>query len=138
MCMLIKVYRSEYDSFAGNGGLSLRRVSTVKRILKFQKRLNDTEAEDEWFGKRVTLIPETKVAQGGQESHFAVEDYYYDNPLGFHVRNGGQDLADGVWKDPTQRKKIFDYCRELNIIMPMKLERERCAGDNLEGKIGTA
>ncbi|TVY38460.1 hypothetical protein LOCC1_G007301 [Lachnellula occidentalis] len=129
--------RSEYDGFAGNGGLSLRKVSTVKRILKFQARLNDTDAEDEWFGKRVTSIPGTKVAQGGQETHFAVEDYYYDNPLGFHVRNGGQDLADGVWKDPAQRKKIFDYCRELNIIMPMKLERERCAEDNLQGRVGT-
>jgi hypothetical protein len=44
--------------------------------------------------------------------------------MGFHVRDGGEGLADDVWKN-----------YELAMIMPMKLERERCVGDNKEGLI---
>jgi hypothetical protein len=127
--------RHANDRFAGNGGLSLRRISAVKRVLKFQKRYNDTEPEDEWFGKRLTLMPGAKVATGAQEDHFAVEDIYHEKPMGYHARDGSEHLADDVWKDPIKRKKNFEYCPELAIIMPMKLERERCDGDNKQGEI---
>ncbi|KAH8683140.1 hypothetical protein BGZ60DRAFT_560862 [Tricladium varicosporioides] len=127
--------RTADDRFAGNGGLSLRRLSAVKRILSFQSRYNDTEPEDEWFGKRMVVLPGAKVATGQDEDHFAVENVWHEKPMGFHVRDGGQTLHDDVWKDPTKRKKNFDYCPELAIIMPMKLERERCEGDNKQGEI---
>ncbi|RAL67453.1 hypothetical protein DID88_008208 [Monilinia fructigena] len=127
--------RVENDRFAGNGGLSFRRISAVKKILGFQSRYNDTAPEDEWYGKRITLLPGARVASGEKEDHFSVEDRYHDKPMGFHVRDGGEVLPDNVWKDPTQRRKIFDYCPELAMIMPMKLERERCAGDNKMGEI---
>ncbi|KAF4630406.1 hypothetical protein G7Y89_g7731 [Cudoniella acicularis] len=127
--------RTATDSFAGNGGLSLRRLSAVKRILSFQSRYNDTEPEDEWFGRRMTAVPGAKVASGGDEDHFAVENVWHEKPLGYHVRDGGTNLHDDVWKDPAKRKKNFDYCPELAIIMPMKLERERCDGDNKQGEI---
>lgn len=127
--------RSKNDRFSGNGGLSLRRISTVKRILGFQSRYNDTEPEDEWFGKRITVLPGATVASTAEEKQFAVEDSYFERPMGYHVRDGGTNLADDVWKNPTKRKSNFEYCPELAMIMPMKLERERCSGDNKEGKI---
>jgi len=127
--------RSANDRFAGNGGLSIRRVSVIKQVLEFQTRYNDTEPEDEWFGKRVVTLPGAKVANGEQEQRFSVEDIWHPKPLGFHVRDGGTNLADAVWKDPTRRKANFEYCPELVMIMPMKLERERCEGDNKEGEI---
>ncbi|XMA12406.1 hypothetical protein WAI453_005197 [Rhynchosporium graminicola] len=127
--------RTVDDRFAGNGGLSLRRISAVKKILGFQSRYNDTEPEDEWFGKRITVLPGAKVANGKQEDHFAVEDIWHEKPMGFHVRDGGKALSDDVWKNSDRRKGNFEYCPELAIIMPMKLERERCQGDNREGEI---
>ncbi|CAL3965921.1 hypothetical protein PZA11_002736 [Diplocarpon coronariae] len=127
--------RTEGDKFAGNGGLSLRRISTVRKVLGFQSRYNDTEPEDEWFGKRITVLPGAKVANGAQEDHFSVEDVWHDKPMGYHVRDGGESLSDNVWKSPDRRKGNFDYCPELAMIMPMKLERERCDGDNKEGEI---
>jgi len=75
------------------------------------------------------------VAKGAQEATLSVEEIYHDNPIGFHVRDGGTRLADGVWKDPERRKGIFRYCPELSMIMPMKLERERCEGDNRMGAV---
>ncbi|KAF5879306.1 uncharacterized protein Bfra_006514 [Botrytis fragariae] len=123
------------DHFAGNGGLSFRRISTVKRILGFQSRINDTAPEDEWYGKRITVLPGARVASGEKEDHFSVEDRYHERPMGFHVRDGGKVLPEDVWRDPDQRKKIFEYCPELAMIMPMKLERQRCPGDNRKGEL---
>jgi hypothetical protein len=106
----------------------------VKRILGFQSRYNDTEPEDEWFGKRITVLPGAKVATGEKESHLSVEDMYFPKPMGYHVRDGGETLADDVWMDPKKRKANFEYCPELAMIMPMKLEQERCpSGDGLGG-----
>lgn len=102
--------------------------------MTFQERYNDTEPEDEWFGKRLWVLPNHKVA-AGTDGRLAVEDVYFDNPMGFHVREG-KNLKDEVWKSQEQRKKIFQYCPELSMIMDMKLERERCDGDNGEGGIG--
>jgi len=126
--------RTPDDRFSGNGGLSLRRVSAIKRVLGFQARYNNTEPEDEWFGKRMYILPGAKVASGS-DGMLAVEDVYMENPMGFHVRNGGQQLADAVWKNQKQRQDIFQYCPELSLVMDMKLERERCPGDNKEGEI---
>ncbi|KAK2000073.1 hypothetical protein LX36DRAFT_572944 [Colletotrichum falcatum] len=127
--------RTPDDRFSGNGGLSLRRVSSIRRVLEFQERYNNTEAEDEWFGKRLWVMQGEKVAHG-KKGVLAVEDIYMEKPMGYHVRDGGNSLSDTVWKDPKQRKKIFNYCPELSMIMDMKLERERCEGDNGEGGIG--
>jgi hypothetical protein len=109
----------------------------VKQILSFQSRFNDTYPEDEWFGARVSVLPGAKVANGDEEAHFSVEDIWHETPMGYHVRDGGTYLADAVWKSRIQRQKIFGYCPELSMIMPMKLERERCPNDNGEGLIVT-
>lgn len=76
-----------------------------------------------------------KVAHGNK-GVLAVEDVYMEKAMGYHVRDGGRSLSDTVWKNATQRKKILDYCPEISMIMDMKLERERCDGDNREGGIG--
>ncbi|KAF8859596.1 hypothetical protein BDZ45DRAFT_353050 [Acephala macrosclerotiorum] len=123
---------SATDRFAGNGGLSLRRMSAVRQILNFQARYNDTEPEDEWFGKRLTVLPGAKVASGAQKDHFSVEEVWHDKPMGYHVQ---ADLAEDVWMNPARRKGNFEYCPELAMIMDMKLERERCEGDNRQGEI---
>ncbi|KAI4603509.1 hypothetical protein KJ359_003321 [Pestalotiopsis sp. 9143b] len=126
--------RTADDRFSGNGGLSLRRVSAIQRVLKFQERTNDTGPEDEWFGTRLWVLPGAKVASG-TDGQLAVEDTYIPNPMGYHVRDGGNNLHDAVWQDPTQRKAIFEYCPELSLIMNMKLEVERCPGDDRHGNL---
>lgn len=127
--------RTPDDKFAGNGGLSIRRVSVIKRILGFQQRENNTQPEDEWFGKRIVSMPMLKAASAADAKHFAVEDVYHENPMGYHLRMGQGHLPEGVWKNKDQRKKILEYCPDVKIILPMKLERERCEGDNREGFI---
>ncbi|KAL7950897.1 hypothetical protein V8C42DRAFT_359685 [Trichoderma barbatum] len=124
--------RIDDSRFSGYGGLSLRRVSVIKQILSFQARFNDSEAEDEWFGKRLWVLPGAKIASGLDDA-IAVEDAYMERPMGYHVREGGSNLNEYVWGDAAWRREIFEYCPELSIIMDMKLERQRCPDDDGNG-----
>lgn len=124
------------DRYSGNGGLTLRRVSAIRRVLSFQARRNDSEPEDEWFGKRLLSLPSERVTSSS-DPIFTVEDIYHERPMGYHVRGGGgEGMADAVWKDRERRRGIFEYCPELGLVMDMKLEVERCEGDNGQGGIG--
>jgi hypothetical protein len=104
----------------------------IQRILSFQTRFNDSESEDEWFGKRLWVLPGARVASK-MDGAIAVEDVYMEKPMGYHIRNGGGDLNDEIWGNVTRRKEILEYCPELSMIMDMKLERERCPDDNGNG-----
>jgi hypothetical protein len=127
--------RAKHDRYASSGGLSLRRISAIREVLKFQSRPNDTEAEDEWFSKRIILLPSAKMTDRAQAETFSVDTVRLNEPTGYHVAAAGERLSDGVWNDPERRRKNFEYCPKLSILMPMKLERERCDGDNKKGEI---
>ncbi|KOS19308.1 hypothetical protein ESCO_000164 [Escovopsis weberi] len=124
--------RSGDDRFSGHGGLSLRRVSVIKRVLGFQSRANNTEPEDVWFGKRVAALPGARVASR-LDGVLSVEDVYAERPMGFHVRGGGAALGGELWADAGRRRAMLEYCPELSIVMDMKLERERCPDDDGDG-----
>lgn len=52
---------AEEDRFGGNGGLSLRRVSSIIDVLKHQQRQDDTEPEDIWLTDRLGHRPGTFI-----------------------------------------------------------------------------
>ncbi|KAL6909011.1 hypothetical protein GGI43DRAFT_379837 [Trichoderma evansii] len=124
--------RIDDGRFSGNGGLSLRRVSVIKQILSFQVRFNDSEPEDEWFGKRLWVLPGAKVASE-LDGAIAVEGVDMERPMGYHIREGGLNLNEEIWGAAARRKEILEYCPELSMIIDMKLERERCPDDNGNG-----
>ncbi|POR36169.1 Uncharacterized protein TPAR_03642 [Tolypocladium paradoxum] len=95
LCSNSETSRPEDEGFAGYGGLSLRRVSTIKKALGFQKRRNDSGPEDEWFGKRITSIPGEKVANGSK-GVFTVENSLMDKPMGYYTPNHGRGLKKDV------------------------------------------
>lgn len=121
------------DGFSAHGGLSLRRVSVVKRVLEFQKWYNDSAPEDDWFAKRLQPLPGVKVLSGFHKA-FAVENKVVDRPMGYYAPDRGRRLDSEVWSVPETRRKIFEYCPELRYVMDMKLERERCPEDDKRGK----
>jgi hypothetical protein len=55
--------------------------------------------------------------------------------MGYHVHVVDGHLPEEVWKKRENRQRIFDYCPEISMIMDMKLERERCEGDDGEGRL---
>lgn len=95
-------------------------MSAVKWVLAFQSRHNNSEPEDEWFVKRLSAMPDERVASR-LHGAFAVQSVPAERPMGYHVPSGG---AYDMWRDPVMRRKSLDYCPELSLIMDMKLERE--------------
>ncbi|KAL9031621.1 MAG: hypothetical protein Q9196_000378 [Gyalolechia fulgens] len=115
-----------HGQWRGGGGLSLRRVSRIQQVLKFQTRQDDVEPEDKWLADRIKVLPGVKLPKAEAEKRFAVEGIWDEKPLGIHVPSSNEVLHTDVWDDPGQRKKILEYCPEIKMIMTMKLERERC------------
>ncbi|KAH7203378.1 hypothetical protein BKA60DRAFT_545966 [Fusarium oxysporum] len=124
----------ENKNFAVYGDLSLRRVSAIKQILSFQSRYNDSASEDSWFGTRLEVLPDAKVAMTSDRP-FAVQNNITSKPMGYNLQTRGNLVDQDVWKYPEARKEAMEYCPELHIILSMKLEKERCPGDNLIGQI---
>ena len=104
--------------YGGNGGLSLRRVSSIIAVLRHQQRQNFSEPEDVWLTERLGHLPNTQVANGSESMKFSAESIWYDEPLGYHTGGGGI-LAGGVWGSQEHRQHIWDYCPEMKITLDM-------------------
>ncbi|KAL8810980.1 MAG: hypothetical protein Q9200_002170 [Gallowayella weberi] len=115
-----------YGQWRGGGGLSLRRVSRIQQVLKFQSRQDDQDPEDRWLSDRIKLLPDVRLPKPEVEKTFTVEGRWDEKPMGFHVPSSSDSLLRDTWDELAQRRKIFNYCPEIKIIMDMKLERERC------------
>ena len=59
--------------FGGNGGLSLRRVSSIVEVLRDQVRANDSEPEDVWLTERLGHRPGALMANGSLSLTFSGE-----------------------------------------------------------------
>ncbi|KAI9833823.1 MAG: hypothetical protein M1826_006346 [Phylliscum demangeonii] len=133
----------ETDNYGGHGGLSLRRVSRIRRLLEFQATYPDSGAEDRWLVDRLALMPGARMANASVEGAFCVGDIWHHQPLGYHLGHkalhaanigggGGPEGPDenlrgsAVWQDMARRLAIYEYCPEIKLIMEMKLERQRC------------
>ncbi|KAI8716884.1 DUF5672 domain-containing protein [Fusarium sp. LHS14.1] len=120
--------RADVKAFAGYGKLSLRRVSAIQQVLGFQKRYNDTDQEDIWFGKRLYILPDAKLANLTNEV-FSVQNNVTEKPMGYHALGRGRGLDKEVWGNVETRKAALEYCPEMHMILDMKLEKERCPPD---------
>lgn len=61
--------------FGGNGGLSLRRVSSIIQILRDQVRIDNSEPEDVWLSERLGYRPGAKLANGTMSLAFSAEQH---------------------------------------------------------------
>lgn len=68
--------------FVGNGGFSLRKLSSIKEICsKYEYDPILLEGEDVFFSKYLAIdtVPPPSLAR-----QFSVEHFYYEDPVGFH------------------------------------------------------
>jgi hypothetical protein len=59
--------------FGGNGGLSLRKVSAIIDVLRYQQRIPGTEPEDVWLTDRLGHRPGARLANGTASLTFSGE-----------------------------------------------------------------
>jgi len=100
------------DVKGGNGGLSLRHVPAIVKVLSNETRKAKAEWEDLWLCERLT-----NLAPGTIEKDFSVESLYVERPLGYHLRGSGKLIDAGIWANKTRKRQIFEYCPEIKIIM---------------------
>lgn len=70
----------------GNGGLSLRKVSRILKVLEHQRRQeNDGALEDLWLTERLHYLEGSHMPNATISKTFSVESVWDDAPLGYHV-----------------------------------------------------
>ena len=105
--------------YGGNGGLSLRRVSSIITVLQNQRRSELSEPEDVWLTERLGHLPNSRVANGSESLKFSGESIWYEEPLGYHTGGGGGILAGGLWGTQERRQHIWNYCPEMKMTLDM-------------------
>ncbi|KAL3428033.1 hypothetical protein PVAG01_01542 [Phlyctema vagabunda] len=114
--------------YGGNGGLSLRKVSRILKVLEKRNRPHfDGALEDLWLTSRLAELKGAKMPNATISKHFSVESVWDDNPLGYHVGWLGVH-HEQIWDSERQVKHIMEYCPEVKIILGMSL-----AGDKPDG-----
>ncbi|KAL8870338.1 MAG: hypothetical protein Q9198_007655, partial [Flavoplaca austrocitrina] len=100
---------SPWSRYGGNGGLSLRRVSSIIQVLREQNRIPNSDPEDVWLTSRLGHRPGGKVANGSVSLTFSGENIYHEKPMGYHMGGSGRYLSGGIWGTPELRQHVYDY-----------------------------
>lgn len=108
----------------GNGGLSLRHIPPIIKVLESEKRKAHSHWEDRWLCDRLQRSDATNMPPPEVERHFSVEGIWTERPFGYHLRGGGKLKAEDIWDNAYRRKAIFEYCPEIKIVLDMELTDE--------------
>ncbi|TWU77326.1 hypothetical protein ED733_005222 [Metarhizium rileyi] len=101
----------------------------VRRILSFQRRRNNSEREDIWFGHRIAALPGEKVTSDFY-STISTGHVHPHKPMGYHVPERSIQLGNGASRNKNL-KQILQYCPELSMILDVGLDEESIAvGDD--------
>jgi hypothetical protein len=77
---------SKTAQYGGNGGLSLRKVSKIIKVLeKEQRRAGEGALEDLWISTRLMRLEGASLPNATISKTFSVESVWDDAPLGYHV-----------------------------------------------------
>ena len=109
--------------YGGNGGLSLRKVSSIITVLQNQIRINNTEPEDVWLSDRLGHLTGAKLANGTTANEFSVENTYTERPMGYHLGHSGRGNPAAYLGTPEKRQKVWDYCPEIKMLTDMDPEQ---------------
>ncbi|CAD6445908.1 b99c60b2-5778-47e6-b109-220670ffff5f [Sclerotinia trifoliorum] len=108
----------------GNGGLSLRHIPPILKVLEKEARRPGDPWEDRWICDRLLESDATKMPGPEVEATFSVESQWYEKPFGYHLIGSGKTLVPDIWDNKERRKHILQYCPEIKIALDMDLLRE--------------
>ncbi|ESZ90840.1 hypothetical protein SBOR_8785 [Sclerotinia borealis F-4128] len=116
------------STYGGNGGLSLRRVSSILRLLEKERRKpKDGALEDLWLSNKLNKLKGSKMANAKVSKTFSVESVWDEAPLGYHIGWLGAHHQQ-IWDKPEYVSHIMNYCPEVKIILGMKLDKDKPQG----------
>jgi len=113
----------ENISFGGNGGLSLRHLPPIIKLLEQQERVADDLWEDRWLTDRLGVTDAAHMPGPEITRYFGVESVWTEQPFGYHLTSGGsfEHLLQHIWGNETRLGMILDYCPEVKLILDMEL-----------------
>jgi len=77
---------SKTATYGGNGGLSLRKISKILKVLEKENRSHgDGALEDLWLSSRLNALPGAKMPNADTSKTFSVESVWDEAPLGYHI-----------------------------------------------------
>ncbi|KAI9642343.1 hypothetical protein NHQ30_009146 [Ciborinia camelliae] len=112
------------DVKGGNGGLSLRHVPPIMKVLEKEVRKEGEPWEDRWICDRLLKLEGAKMPGPDIEATFSVESQWHDKPFGYHLMGSGKNLVPGIWDNKELKDRILQYCPEIKIVLDMDLVRE--------------
>jgi hypothetical protein len=110
----------------GNGGLSLRHVPPIVKLLEKEIRPTGSELEDRWLCDRLATMPGANMPGPEIERHFSVEGVWTEKPFGYHLRGSGKTLVPDVWGrvEYVQFHSSFDtFSAEPNSLNPSLVDK---------------
>lgn len=112
----------------GNGGLSLRKVSRILKVLETQKRRKgDGALEDLWLAERLQRLEGSHLPNATTSKKFSVESVWDDRPLGYHIGWLGVH-HEQIWDTQEQLDHIWEYCPEVKLVLGMSLTGDKPKG----------
>ncbi|KAL8648104.1 MAG: hypothetical protein Q9210_005181 [Variospora velana] len=114
---------SRGSRYGGNGGLSMRKVSSIITVLRNQIRIPESEPEDIWLSERLGHLTGAKLANGTVANEFSVENTYADRPMGYHLGHSGRQNPAAYLGTPEKREQVWDYCPEIKMLTDMDPEQ---------------
>ncbi|KAF4621914.1 hypothetical protein G7Y89_g14432 [Cudoniella acicularis] len=116
---------SKTATYGGNGGLSLRKVSKILKVLDKEKRkVGDGALEDLWLSSRINGLEGKQIPVANVSKTFSVESVWDDAPLGYHIGWLGVH-HEQIWDDQAQVDHVMQYCPEVKMILGMKLDNDK-------------
>lgn len=112
------------ENRGGNGGLSMRKISTMLKVTRDTQyvRQDGAEAEDLWFRQAIEKgIPDAKWPERDQELFSINPSILWDDaeerwqPLGVH-RGGGTDGGGPLWHNNTMLDRLAKWCPEAKLL----------------------
>ena len=128
------------SSYGGNGGLSLRHLPPIIKLLQGEQRVANDLWEDRWLTDRLGTMEGAHMAGAEISRFFSVESVWTEKPFGYHLRSSGsfEHLDQGIWGDELRKNMILEYCPEVKLILDMDLsvdmQEQRHLGELATGK----
>ncbi|KAI8915200.1 hypothetical protein DFJ77DRAFT_483388 [Powellomyces hirtus] len=95
-----------------NGGLSLRHIPTVLKVIQTFDWSETKDYEDQWFYKNMKKLPGAKLPSAEEAVKFSVETIWGERPLGYHQAQR--------W-NTHRMPEIAQWCPEIHLCEEGKL-----------------
>ncbi|GAM91202.1 hypothetical protein ANO11243_092490 [Dothideomycetidae sp. 11243] len=109
-----------FMKYGGNGGLSLRRVSSIMSLLS-QKSYDprDRRPEDVWLAAEMRNIGIDDICPRDIAKGWGSSSMYSHHPMSYHTGKNGKLLSEAQFGTVALREELYEWCPEIKMHLDM-------------------